>query len=122
MHRGAGRLADGEQARHDRIRIAVLRAHHLAMQIGGDAAHIVMRRRQHRDRLAGEVDAGEDARQFGDAGQPLGQHDRIEMAQMQMHVILVGAGAAPFADLDGDGAGDHVARGEVLGVSAHSAP
>ncbi len=90
--------------------------HDLAMQIGGDAAHIVMRRRQDGDRRAGHVDAGENARRFGDAGKALGEHDGIEMAQMQMHVILVGSGAAAFADLDGDGAGDHVARGEVLGV------
>ena len=34
---------------------------------------------------------------------------------MQMDVFLVGADAAAFPDLDGDGARDHVARGQVLG-------
>ena len=116
MHRGTGRFANGEQSRHGRIRIAVARAHHFAVQVGGDAAHIVVRRGEDRDRLAGEVDAGEDARRLGDAGQPLGEQILVEMAEMEMHVILVGAGAAAFADLDGDGARDHVARGEILGV------
>ena len=64
MHRGAGRLAHGEEAGHDGIGIAVARADDLAMQIGGDAAHIVVRRRQHGDRRAGQIDAGEDARQI----------------------------------------------------------
>ena len=86
------------------------------MKVGGDAAHIVVRRRQHRDRPLGHVDAGEDARKIGDAGQPLGQHVGIEMVQMQMDVVLVGADAAALPDLDGDGAGDDVARGEILGV------
>ena len=54
--------------------------------------------------------------ELGDARQPLGEQSLVEMAQMQMHVILVGPGAAALADLDGDGARDHVARGQVLGV------
>ena len=39
----------------------------------------------------------------------------IEMLQMQMHVVLVGPEAAAFPDLDGDGAGDDVARSKILG-------
>ena len=38
------------------------------------------------------------------------------MRQMQVDMVLVRADAAAFADLDGHGAADHVARGEVLGV------
>ena len=40
---------------------------------------------------------------------------RVEVVEMQMHIVLVGTVPAAFPDLDGDGAGDHVARGEVLG-------
>ena len=36
-----------------------------------DAAHIVMHGRQHRDRLLGDIHAGEDARGFRNAGQAL---------------------------------------------------
>ena len=37
--RDAGRLADREQAGHDRVRIAVLQRHDLAVIVGRDAAH-----------------------------------------------------------------------------------
>ena len=53
--------------------------------------------------------------ELGDAGQPLLDERRVEMVEMQMHIVLVGTVAAAFPDLDGDGARDHVARGEVLG-------
>ncbi len=33
----------------------------------------------------------------------------IEMRKMQIDMVLVGTDAAAFADLDGHGAGDHVA-------------
>ena len=85
------------------------------MHVGGDAAHIVVAGRDHRDRLDLHVDAAEDARRLGDAGQPLMQNVVRQVVEMQMDVFLVGADAAAFPDLDGDGARDHVARGEVLG-------
>ena len=45
--------------------------HDLAVIVGRDAAHVVVHGRQHRDRLSRHVDAGEDARGLGDAGQAL---------------------------------------------------
>ncbi len=71
VHRDAGRLADGHQARHHGVRVAFLQRHDLAVVVAGDAAHVVVHGRQHRDRLAGHVDAGEDARGLGDARQAL---------------------------------------------------
>ena len=61
---------------------------------------------------------------FGNAGQTLVQNFRIEMIEMQIDVILVRADAAAFADFDGHGAGDDVARGKVLGgrrIALHEA-
>ena len=58
----AGRLADREQAGHDRIGIAILQGDDLAMIIRRDAAHRIMDGRRDRDRLAGQVDAGEGLR------------------------------------------------------------
>ena len=61
---------------------------------------------------------------FGDARQPLGENLRIEMIEMQEDVVLLRPDAAAFADLDGHGARDDVARGEVLGrrrVALHEA-
>ena len=52
------------------------------------------------------------------------QHLGIEMIEVQENVILFLADAAAFADLHGHGAGDDVARGEVLGrgrVALHEA-
>ena len=104
--------------------IAVLLGQRLAVIVRGDAAHVVVHGRQHRDRLAGHVDAGEDARALGDAGQPLVQHRRIEMIEVQEDVVLALADAAAFANLDRHRARDDVARGEVLGrrrVALHEA-
>ncbi len=39
-----------------------------------------------------------------------------EMLQMQLDVVLVRAAAASLVDLDGHGAADHVAAGEILGI------
>ena len=94
------------------------------MIIGGDAAHVVVHGREHRDRLAGHVDAGENPRALGNAGQPLVQHRGIEMIEVQEEMVLELADAAPLADLDGHGARNHVARGEVLGggrIALHEA-
>ena len=51
VHRDAGRLADRHQPGHDALGVAWRRVQYLAMNIGRDAAHVVMRGRQYRDRL-----------------------------------------------------------------------
>ncbi len=94
------------------------------MIIGGDAAHVVVHGGEHRDRLAGHVDAGENSRALGNAGQPLVQHRGIEMIEVQIEMVLELADAAALAHLDGHGARNHVARGEVLGrgrIALHEA-
>ena len=124
MHRHAGRFAERHQAGHHRVDIAVALGQHLAVIVRRDAAHVVVHGRQHRDRLLGEVDAREDARGLRDAGQPLVQHLRIEMIEVQEDVVLLLADAAALADLDRHRARDDVARGEVLGggrVALHEA-
>ena len=108
----------------DGERIAVLHRHDLAVIVRRDAAHVVVAGRQDRDRLARDVDAGEDARGLGDAGQALVDHLGVEMLDVQLDVILVRAAAAAFADLDGHRAADDVARGEILGrrrIALHEA-
>ena len=83
-----------------------------------------MHGRQDRHRLAREIDAGEYARGFGNTRQALGQDFRIEMVEVEEDVILLRPDAAAFADFDGHRAGNHVARGEILGrrrVTLHEA-
>ena len=115
MHRHTGCFADGHQARHDRIGIAILQRQHFAMIIRRDTTHVVVNGRQNRDRLLGHVDAGENTRRFRNAGQTLGKNFRIEMIEMKEDVILVRTHTATFADFDGHGAADDVARGKILG-------
>jgi hypothetical protein len=96
----------------------------LAVIVGRNAAHIVVDGRQDRDRLLGHVDAGEDLGAFGDARQALVQDLRIQVVQVQEDVVLVRTDAAAFADFDGHGAADHVARGQILGgrrIALHEA-
>jgi hypothetical protein len=61
VHGGAAGLAHGHQAGHDGVGVVLGRVQHLAPVVRGDAAHVVVHRRQNRDRLLGQVDTGEDA-------------------------------------------------------------
>ncbi len=99
VNRHACRLADREQAGHDRIRIAVLQMDDLAVIVRGDAAHIVMDRRRDGERLARQIDAGEDLARLGDAGEPLVQHLGIDVVEVEVDMILVRADPAAFAHL-----------------------
>jgi hypothetical protein len=74
------------------------------MIVGRHAAHVVVHGRQHRDRLAAQVDAREHLGALGDAGQALVQDLRVQVIEVQEDVVLVGADAAALADLDGHGA------------------
>ena len=67
-------------------------------------------------RLAADVDAREDARRFGDAGEPLLDDFGVKVLEVEVDVVLLRADAASFPDLDGHRARDDIARGEVLGV------
>ena len=116
MDARAGRLAERHQAGHGRVEIAGPGAQRLAHIVRWDAAHVVVDRGQDRDRLAAQIDARENLRALGDAGQALGQDFRVEMVEVKVDVILLRAHAAAFADLDGDGARNHVAAGKVLRV------
>ena len=83
-----------------------------------------MHRRQYRDRFARHVDVGENSRGFADAGQPLVQHCRVKVIEVQEKVVLFLADAAAFTDFHGHRARDHIAGGEILGrrrVALHEA-
>src|SRR5262249_38140202 len=79
VHGDAGRLAQRHQPRYHEVVVAVPLGQHLAVIIRGDATHVVVHGGHDRDRLTGDVYAGEDARGFRDAGQALVQHRRVEM-------------------------------------------
>ena len=114
VDRHAGRLAYRHEPRHRRRIIAVLRRDDLAVMVGRDAAHVVMHRRQHRNRLAGHVDTAENACRLGDPRQPLMQRVGIDMLKMEHDVVLVRADTASFIDFDGHRTADDVPAGKVL--------
>ena len=124
MDRDAGGLAHRHQARHHRVWVVAAEGDDLAVPVRRDAAHVVVDRRQDRDRLLGDIDAGEHLGGLGNARQTLGQHLRIEVVEVQVDVVLLRTDAAAFADLDGHGATDHVAGRQILhagGVALHEA-
>ena len=116
MNRHAGRFADRHQSGDDRFGIAVAHRNDLAMQIGRHAAHVVVDGRQHRDRLARHVNAGEDLCGLADARQPLMQELGPEMFQMQQDVVLVRPAAPTLVDLDRHRAADDVPARQIFGA------
>ena len=101
---------------HDGFLARALGNDHLPHVIGGHAAHLVVHRRHHRDRLADRVDVGELDRDLADSRQAQVDHLGSQMIQLQQHMVGVGPAAAAFLDLGGHGARHHVAARQVLGV------
>ncbi len=115
MHRRATGLTASVQARHHLI-LAVLVHEDLTAPVGRYAAHVVVNGRQNRNRLLGDVHAGEDVRRLGDARQALLQRLGRYVMQLQVDVVLERAHAATLADLECDRTRDDITRGQVLGV------
>jgi hypothetical protein len=82
MHRHAGALADGVQTVDHRLVVAVPRRDHLTVNVGRNAAHLVVDRRHHRNRFLGAVDVGELERDFVDRRQPLQDHVGTEVVEL----------------------------------------
>ena len=68
------------------------------MIVGRYPTHIVMNRRNDRDRLPPQIDASKDLRVFSDARQPFRQDFGVEMVEMEIDMIAILADAPPLAD------------------------
>jgi hypothetical protein len=101
VHRDAGDLAGGVQAGYD---VGVV-AQHLRLDVGGDAAHRVVRGRLDRDRVGVGLDAEVGAHELGDVGQLLVQLLPRQVGQVEYDVVGVRPAAAALADLLPDRAG-----------------
>ena len=55
MNANAGALADGVQTVNDLALVVGILNHHLAVDVGGNTAHLVVDCRNHRDRLFGDI-------------------------------------------------------------------
>mmetsp|Transcript_5550 Transcript_5550/g.12773 ORF Transcript_5550/g.12773 Transcript_5550/m.12773 type:complete len:366 (+) Transcript_5550:154-1251(+) len=114
VHRRARSLSRSHEAWNHVVGVAVLHRHHLAEMVRGDATHVVVHRRQHRDGFLGDVHAGEDRRRLGDAGKTFGKQLRRQVVQVKVDVVLLRTHAAPLADLHRHRSRDDVARREIL--------
>ena len=94
------------------------------VDVGRHAAHRVVRGREDRDRLVVRLDAEVGPGELGDVGQLLVDVLGLEVREVEVDVVAVGAAAAALAHLVGHRPGDHVARRQVLdrrGVALHEA-
>ena len=116
MHGHARRFADSHQARHNGFSIAVDERNNLAFVIRRNATHVVMHGRQHGNRVPGYIDAGENTRRLGNAGQLLFDHVRPQVLEMQVNMIAVLADAAALANFNRHRTTNNVARREILRI------
>ena len=111
VHRDARALAGRVQAGHRRVGLV---GDHLSVDGRRDAPHRVVGRRLDRHAFLQRLDAEVDPCELGDVGELLLDHLRVEVVDVQQHVVLLRPQPATLADLDEDRARDHVARREVL--------
>src|SRR3569832_537664 len=113
VHRHARALAHRIQARH-RLLDAARAGHDHTVAIGRDAAHRVMRGREHRYCLFRRGDVQEGVHHVAYAGQTFVDHLFAEVVDLEQHVIAMRPTAAALAYLGRDRAAHHVATREVL--------
>src|SRR3569832_2052225 len=113
VHRHARALAHRIQARH-RLLDAARAGHDLAVAIGRDAAHRVMRGREHRYCLFRRVDVQEGVHHVAYAWQTFVDHLFAKVVDLEQHVIAMRPAAAALAHLGRDRAAPHVAPRAVL--------
>ncbi len=70
-------------------KVLTLLGDHFAVEVGGNAAHVVVDSGQNGDGLFGQVDAREDLGCLADTGQPLVEDVSGDVWKIQKHVILV---------------------------------
>jgi len=86
----------------------------LAVDVGGNAAHLVVDGRHHGDWLLGDVDVGKVVANLVHRGQAL--HDGVgtQVVEFEQDVILVGTAASAFLDFLVHRARHEVTRSQIL--------
>jgi len=69
---------------------------------------------QHRDRLLGNINTGEDSSGLRDTRETLMENLRRKMAELQVDVVLLRSNTTTLADLDGHRTRDDVTRSQIL--------
>ena len=114
VHRHARAFTYRIQAIDHRIVVGGVLRDHLAMDVGRDAAHLVVDGGHHRDGLFGDVDIGKVVANLVHRRQSF--HDGLgtKVIELQMHIVFVGATASTFFDFLVHATRDKVARGQIL--------
>ena len=114
MHTDAGALAHRIQAVDHLVVPAIGLNHHLAVDIGGNAAHLVVDCGHHRYRFLGDVDIGKVMPDLKHRGQSL--HDGVyaQMVELEQHMVFIWTAAPPFLDFLVHGTRDEVARRQIF--------
>jgi hypothetical protein len=110
VHRDAGALARGVQARHDRLALA---DHDLAVDVGRYTPHAVVGGGLDGDRVGERLDPEVDPGELRDVGELLLYHLGVQVPDVEVNVVLAVHSLA-FLDLLVDRAADHVPGREVL--------
>ena len=113
MHRHGGAFADGVQATHHVVLLAVP-GDDLAVDVGRDAAHLVVDGGHDGNRLLGHVHVGEVVTDLLHRGQALADGVRAQVVELHQDVVLVRTAATAFLDLLVHRAGHEVARCQIL--------
>ena len=122
VHAHTRAFAHGVQAGDHFALVGRVLRDHLAVDVGGNAAHLVVDGRHHRDRLTGDVYVGKVVTNLQHRRQAL--HDGLgaQVGHVEVDVVLVRAAAAAFFDFLVHAAGNVVAWGQVFvgrGVTLH---
>lgn len=110
-----GSLTAGEEARHDLVVAGLVHGQDLTSVSGRDTTHVVVDGREDGDGLLADVDTGENGGSLRDTGQTLGENLGGQVAELQVHVVLLGSDTTSLTNLHGHGSGDDITRGQILG-------
>ena len=114
VDRSASSLTASKEALDlDIVALSVL-AEDLGAPVSRNTTHVVMDSGQDGDGLLGGIDTSEDMRGLENAGKALVDLLGLQMVQMKVDVILVGANTTALQDLHGHGAGDDITGCEIL--------
>ena len=109
-----GAFADCVQAIDHGIVAAGRLCDHLAVNVGGNAAHLVVDGRHHRNGFFGDVHVGKVDANFVHRRQALVNGFCTQVVQFQEHIVFVGATATSFFDFLVHRARHEVARRQVF--------
>ena len=111
---GAGAFARRIQAFYRFFEIVAFGHDNFAVIIGRDTAHHIVGGRHHRNRVFNRIDTSELNGNLADARQFFHDFFGTDMVDFQQHIVFIFAAAASFVNLHRHGAGNHVARSQIL--------